>query len=70
MKKYKHKIYVTTCPECKKLISCYRFNRFRKMFGKYPYCYCEEHTLWKSKIITENDFVKIRFLDINDLILD
>lgn len=42
MKKYKHNIYVTTCPECKKLIGCYRF---KKMFGKYPYLYCKEHLL-------------------------
>ena len=68
MKKYKHKIYVTICRECKKLIGCYRFTRF----GKYPYCYCKEHALWESTIITENDFVNISslFPDINNIILD
>lgn len=72
MKKYKHKkIYVTTCPECKKLICCYRFNRLRKMCGKHPYCYCEEHSLWEPIIITEKDFVNIRFFsDFYDAIMN
>lgn len=72
MKKYKHKIYVTICPKCKKLICCYRFSRWKKILGKHPYCHCKEHSLWKSTIITENDFVNISslFPDINNIISD
>lgn len=61
MKKYKHKIYLKTCPECKKITRCYRLNRLTKIYRKYPYLCCEEHTLWESKRINEKDFVKITF---------